>query len=163
MAVTCHLPTFSCFFVRPAGVTFDTFQTSFLPDATTEEVEFPAAHFGRANPFDFSNQRRVERKDSFHPDTRGNPPDGKGTGHAGAMLFGNHETFEDLNPFLAAFTNALVYAKGITNPERRERFAAEGGFDRGNQRVHSASGFRNVVPTFQSGSRQSPRRLVGSF
>ena len=44
----------------------------------------------------------MQRERSFHSDTAGNLPDGKGFGNAAALL-GNNQAFESLNTGLVAF------------------------------------------------------------
>src|SRR5205823_5369231 len=78
----------------------------------------------------------MEREDSFHADTGGDPADGHGRLRSVTVAAPDDETFEDLDPLLTTFADAQVDPDGVTGADIGELLGRQRGVEFGENRGH---------------------------
>src|SRR5438093_437687 len=90
-----------------------------LPLQVPHVEELGAPHPPAPRHFDAVDDRRVERKDAFHPDAVRYLANGECRAHAPRPA-GDDVPFEDLDPLLLALAHFHVHADPVAGPERRD-------------------------------------------
>lgn len=91
-------------------------------------VELGPANFCGSNQFQFGNNWRVDRKNTFDSYAVTNLANSKCRVWTGAMLVSDDQTFKNLEAFFAAFFNFLVHPDGLARADIDTRkFGHNGG------------------------------------